>query len=193
MMAETEEINHRKLIRPSLTAMKDQLEEKRRRKSPQRDAPQRNAPHGNALPRNEPSRNASQRNSSQRNAPPRNARQKSGPPRGKRSTPADHTNAESFYFVKQMQNQTPMVLVLTDGEEVCGTIEWYDRSCLKIRRDDEVNLLVYKDSVKYLYKSEETAEPNPQEVSAQEAAPQESDLADEDVEDEDEPNGNIAV
>ena len=174
MMTEAEEIHHRKLIRPSLTAMKEQRVEQKRRKPPQK--------------------NASQRNAAQRNGPPRNAPQKNGPPRGKRSTPADHTNAESFYFVKQMQNQTPMVLVLTDGEEVRGAIEWYDRACVKIRRDDDANLLVYKDSIKYLYKAEETAGPGLQEKAAsQEAARQEADREEADAEEQDEPNGNIAV
>ena len=149
-MAEAEEINHRKLIRPSLTAMKEQLGEERRRKAPQRKALQRNA--------------------SQRNAPQRNAPHKNSSPRAKRSAPADHTNAESFYFLKQMQNQTPMVLVLTDGEEVHGTIEWYDRACVKIRRGGGANLLIYKDSIKYLYKAAETATPGPQETAPQEAA-----------------------
>ena len=81
--------------------------------------------------------------------------QRNSPPRGKRSAPPDHTNAESFYYLKQMQNQTPMVVVLTDGEEVQGTIEWYDRACLKVRRDGDANLLIYKESIKYLYKSDE--------------------------------------
>ena len=183
MMAEAEEINHRKLIRPSLTAMKEELEQKRR-KTPQRNAPQRNASQRSAPPRNAP----------QRSGPPRNGPQKNAPPRGKRTNPADHTNAESFYFVKQMQNQTPMVLVLTDGEEVHGSIEWYDRSCLKIRRDDDANLLVYKESIKYLYKVEETARPGKQEeVASQEAAPQEPDLEEAGAEEEDEPNFNIAM
>lgn len=172
MMTEAEEIHHRKLIRPSLTAMKEELEQKRRKP---------------------PRRNSSQRNASQRNGPPRNAPQKNGPPRAKRSTPADHTNAESFYFVKQMQNQTPMVLVLTDGEQVRGTIEWYDRACVKIRRAGDVNLLVYKESIKYLYKADETDARGPQQTTAQDAAPQETSLEEVDAEDEDEPNGNIAV
>jgi sRNA-binding regulator protein Hfq len=54
-----------------------------------------------------------------------------------------------------MQNRTPMVLVLKDGEELRGYIEWYDRTCLKVNREGEPNLLVYKDSVKYLYKESE--------------------------------------
>lgn len=73
----------------------------------------------------------------------------------KRSTPPDQTHAENFYYLKQMQNRTPMVLVLKDGEELRGYIEWYDRTCLKVNREGEPNLLIYKDSIKYLYKESE--------------------------------------
>ena len=37
-----------------------------------------------------------------------------------------------------------MVFVLKDGETLHGTIEWYDESCLKINRDGDPNLLLYK-------------------------------------------------
>ena len=71
----------------------------------------------------------------------------------KKSAPPDQTNAENFYYVKQMQSKTPMVIVLHDGEELHGIIEWYDKSCLKVNRDDGPNVLIYKPSIKYLYKA----------------------------------------
>lgn len=98
---------NRKLIRPSLTELKDQMASRQQRKKP---------------------------------APP------------------EQTNAENFYYVKQMQSKTPMVLVLQDGEQIHGVIEWYDRSCLKIHRSDGPNLLIYKPSIKYLYKENEVGE-----------------------------------
>ncbi|MGD0013317.1 MAG: hypothetical protein ABSD56_02655 [Bryobacteraceae bacterium] len=72
----------------------------------------------------------------------------------KRMVPPEQTNAENFYYVKQMQARTPMVFVLKDGETIEGTIEWYDRTCLKIHRDGAPNLLLYKPSIKYMYKAE---------------------------------------
>ena len=45
--------------------------------------------------------------------------------------------AELFYLQKQIQAQTPMVVVLEDGEEVEGCIEWYDRNSLKVRGRQE--------------------------------------------------------
>jgi len=70
-----------------------------------------------------------------------------------KSGPPEQTNAENFYYVKQMQSHTPMVLVLKDGETLEGVIEWYDKSCLKITRDGGPNLLVYKPNIKYMYKA----------------------------------------
>ena len=74
---------------------------------------------------------------------------------GKKSPPAETTHAENFYYQKQMQTKTPMVVVLRDGEEVHGVIEWYDRSCMKLNRTDGPNLMIYKPSIKYMYKEGE--------------------------------------
>jgi host factor-I protein len=78
------------------------------------------------------------------------APRKDGPP--KKVNPPDQTNAENFYYIKQMQTKTPMTFVLRDGEVLKGVIEWYDKTCLKINRDGEPNLLVYKSNIKYMYK-----------------------------------------
>ncbi|MGA2277587.1 MAG: RNA chaperone Hfq [Terracidiphilus sp.] len=59
--------------------------------------------------------------------------------------------AESFYLQKQIQAQTPMIVVLEDGEQIEGCIEWYDRDSLKIRGRQKT--LVYKSAIKYMYKA----------------------------------------
>jgi len=46
---------------------------------------------------------------------------------------AQNRHAELFYLQKQIQSQTPMVIVLEDGERIEGCIEWYDRNSLKVR------------------------------------------------------------
>ncbi len=74
---------------------------------------------------------------------------------GKKTPPPEQTHAENFYYQKQMQAKTPMVLVLQDGEEIHGMIEWYDKYCLKVNRTGASNLLIYKPSIKYLYKESE--------------------------------------
>jgi hypothetical protein len=75
------------------------------------------------------------------------------------------SHAESFYFQKQVQAQTPMVFVLEDGEKIEGCIEWYDRGAIKVRctssspfrntRSSGTRALIYKSSIKYLYKASE--------------------------------------
>lgn len=74
---------------------------------------------------------------------------------GKKSPPPEVTNAENFYYQKQMQTKTQMVIVLRDGEEIHGVIEWYDRNCIKLNRNGQPNLMVYKPSIKYMYKEGE--------------------------------------
>ena len=73
----------------------------------------------------------------------------------RKSAPPEQTNAENFYFQKQMQSKTPMVIVLLDDEEVHGIIEWYDRECIKVNRTGAPNLMIYKPSIKYMYKEAE--------------------------------------
>ncbi len=79
----------------------------------------------------------------------------------------ESSHAESFYFQKQVQAQTPMVFVLEDGEKIEGCIEWYDRGAIKVRctssspfrnarpGDSAARALIYKSSIKYLYKAGE--------------------------------------
>ena len=76
---------------------------------------------------------------------------------GRKVAPPEQTNAENFYYQKQMQSKTPMVIVLGDGEEIHGMIEWYDKSCIKINRNGQTNLLIYKPAIKYMYKEGENS------------------------------------
>jgi sRNA-binding regulator protein Hfq len=73
----------------------------------------------------------------------------------RKQAPPEQTNAENYYFIKQMQAKTTMVVVLDDGAELHGWIEWYDRDCIKLNRSDGPNLLVYKRSIRYMFKEEE--------------------------------------
>jgi sRNA-binding regulator protein Hfq len=75
----------------------------------------------------------------------------------RKGSPPEQTNAENFYYQKQMQSKTPMVLVLRDGEEIHGVIEWYDKTCLKLTRPDGPNLMVYKPAIKYMFKEGENS------------------------------------
>jgi hypothetical protein len=84
-------------------------------------------------------------------------------------THEDSSHAEVFYFQKQIQAQTRMVVVLENGEQMEGIIEWYDRYAIKLRNlghsdgqnggpsGGRTRVLVYKDSIRYIYKAGENA------------------------------------
>lgn len=83
-------------------------------------------------------------------------RPQQGPaPVRKRMPPPMETNAELFYYKKQIDAHTVMVIVLRDGEEIEGTIEWYDRGALKVNRKSAPNLLLLKRNIKYMFKAED--------------------------------------
>jgi len=81
--------------------------------------------------------------------------QHNGPLPSKKPAPPELTHAENFYWVKQMQGRTPMVVVLEAGEELHGFIEWYDRDCIKLTRQGAPNLMIFKRFIKYVYKDGE--------------------------------------
>ena len=91
---------------------------------------------------------------SPREATPRPPQPAPAPVR-KRTPPPMETNAELFYYKKQIDAHTPMVIVLLDGEEIEGTIEWYDRGALKVNRKEQPNLLLLKRNIKYMFKADE--------------------------------------
>ncbi|MFZ0707479.1 MAG: RNA chaperone Hfq [Candidatus Korobacteraceae bacterium] len=125
---DTEVFANRKLIRPSLS------------RTEPRAAEPRNGDNGDLRERRER---------------PSNGARSERPSNGKKILPPEQTHAENFYYQKQMQAKTPMVLVLQDGEEIHGVIEWYDKYCLKLNRVGGTNLLIYKPSIKYMYKESE--------------------------------------
>jgi host factor-I protein len=97
----------------------------------------------------------------------------------RKRVPPEQTHAESFYYKKQMDNKTKMVLVLQDGEELRGTIEWYDRNCIKLHRSSGPNLLVLKHNVKYIFKSDEELDGDSDDVDDVDAIEDEEDSEEE--------------
>ncbi len=73
----------------------------------------------------------------------------------RRQNPPEQTFAEEYYYLKQMAAKTQMVIVLNDGEELRGSIEWYDKSAIKFNRKDGPNIVLLKHNIRYMFKSEE--------------------------------------
>ncbi len=77
----------------------------------------------------------------------------------KRKPPPPYkTHAENYYYIKQMNNRTHLVLQLTDGETLKGILEWYDEKCIKIKKENGENLILFKSQIKYIYKNPEFAD-----------------------------------
>ena len=74
---------------------------------------------------------------------------------GPRRSAPEQTHAENYYYQKQIQGKTAVVVMLKDGEQVQGFIEWYDRNCIKLNRNGSANLLIYKPAIRYIYKAGE--------------------------------------
>jgi hypothetical protein len=129
---------NRKLIRTTLADVKAKGREM---------PPQRERTNGGGLPR------AGGGDGGGQSAPQRGAQQALQV--RKRVPPPMETHAEIFYYKKQIDAHTLMVIVLQDGEEIEGTIEWYDRAALKVNRRSAPNLLLPKRNIKYMYKAED--------------------------------------
>ena len=135
-------MSNRKLIRPTLAQVKDK----------ERTVPQpRERSNGSSHrgPSGESGRGEGGRETSHRQ-PQRPVQQVR-----KRTPPPMETNAELFYYKKQIDSHTPMVIVLQDGEEIESTIEWYDRGALKVNRLAAPNLLLLKRNIKYMFKADD--------------------------------------
>ncbi|MBV9507300.1 MAG: RNA chaperone Hfq [Acidobacteriia bacterium] len=72
------------------------------------------------------------------------------PQQGKAARPPEHTFEEAKYLKQLVDQGKPVRVKMTDGEEVVGTIEYYDQSFIRITRDGEPNLFIFKHDIKYL-------------------------------------------
>lgn len=66
----------------------------------------------------------------------------------------EQTFEEVKYLRRLVDNKLRVCLRLTSNEDVQGVIEFYDESFLRLTRDSEPNLFVYKHDIKYLWEVE---------------------------------------
>jgi len=62
----------------------------------------------------------------------------------------EQTFEEVRYLKHLIEAQTPVRVKLSNGEEVSGTIEYYDHSFIRLTRHDGPNLFIYKHDIVYL-------------------------------------------
>ena len=61
---------------------------------------------------------------------------------------SDEALLESDIHVDSMRTGAVLAFVLTDGTRMTGHVEWYDRACVCVRRNDGVSLVLYKSAVR---------------------------------------------
>ena len=73
------------------------------------------------------------------------------PQQGAKSARAPEQTFEEAKYLKQLiENATPIRVKMEDGEEVAGTIEYYDQSFIRLTRKGEPNLFIFKHDIKYI-------------------------------------------
>jgi host factor-I protein len=77
--------------------------------------------------------------------------------RDRRQAAPETTFREAEYIDRLSKSRTPVVVKLIDGEEVRGWIEYYDKDIIRITRDTQPNLFIYKNRVKYLWEDQANA------------------------------------
>ena len=71
-----------------------------------------------------------------------------------RSRAPEQTFEEVRYLKYLIENHIPVRVRLRNNEEVSGTIEYYDVSFIRLTREPEPNLFIFKHEIKYLYETE---------------------------------------
>jgi sRNA-binding regulator protein Hfq len=64
--------------------------------------------------------------------------------------PAERTLEEAKYLKHLSENGIPVLIRLCNNEEFSGIVEYYDASFIRLTRENEPNLFIYKHDVKYL-------------------------------------------
>ena len=71
--------------------------------------------------------------------------------RDRRQSAPETTFREAEYIDRLSKSRTPVIVKLIDGEEIRGWIEYYDKDIIRITRETQPNLFIFKSRVKYLY------------------------------------------
>ena len=75
-----------------------------------------------------------------------------GTPNAKRGrTPPPEDTFEEAAFLKALgEKQKPVLVKLMDGQTVRGWIEYYDKNMVRLTRESEPNLFIFKHEIMYI-------------------------------------------
>ena len=66
----------------------------------------------------------------------------------------EQTFEEVKYLKALIDNKTPVRVCLTGDMDIDGVIEFYDKKFIRITREGQPNLFIFKHDIKYLYEEE---------------------------------------
>ena len=69
---------------------------------------------------------------------------------GKAGRAPEQTFEEAKYLKRLIESATPVRVKMEGGEEVVGIIEYYDQSFIRLTREGEPNLFIFKHDILYL-------------------------------------------
>jgi host factor-I protein len=63
----------------------------------------------------------------------------------------EQTFEEVNYLRRLIEDRVPVKVRLSDNQEVQGVVEFYDSHFIRLTREGEPNLFLFKHDIKYLY------------------------------------------
>jgi len=67
-----------------------------------------------------------------------------------RAVPPEETSEEAGYLKSLGEKQKVVTVKLADGEIVQGWIEYYDKNMIRLTRDNQPNLFIFKHEIMYI-------------------------------------------
>lgn len=67
-----------------------------------------------------------------------------------RSAPPEETSEEAAYLKQLGEKKKPITVKLSDGEVLQGWIEYYDKNMIRLTREDQPNLFIFKHEIVYI-------------------------------------------
>jgi len=62
----------------------------------------------------------------------------------------EQTHAETLYLTQLIQDKTPVIVKLVNDDEIFGWIEYYDKSFIRLTRENAPNVFIYKEQIKFI-------------------------------------------
>ncbi len=104
-------------------------------------------------------------------APAPRAQHGGGGPGGASNAPRNNTQQEAAYLRRLIDQHIPITVKVRGGESVAGVIEYYDSSFIRLTRDGQPNLFIFKKDILYLREDSPLADtPTPEPELAPETA-----------------------